>query len=403
MVMNRRGGHILAFALATCGTFTAARATDLSATVSSTECSLEEVVGINVEVLNPTQASAPVPDATADFEIRLVAGPARSSNTTIINGVMDSRVTYTYTFEARPKRTGKISLPGFSLTDGGTTYRTKPVVISVTKTAGKGNGDVFAKVIVPRTTAFLGEPVDARLEVFVKQYTQQGIQPFTVNTTFQLSQLNISRFGVFEKAMTNTPNYRMPKLRDDRGILADYFVFYWEASIYPKEVGPFDFGDILIAWKYPTFVTRGFMGLDLNNPRNLRVVPELPALEIKPIPLEGRPPDYNGAIGTFTYQVNASPRVAPVGDPITLTMTIRSSDAPLDRVSPPRLDQVPGLTKILSFPENRSQATCRPGRSPFLKRFGRCARMSRNCRPCRSASSIRKRQPMRRSGRRRFP
>jgi hypothetical protein len=63
------------------------------------------------------------------------------------------------------------------------------------------------------------------------------------------------------------------------------------------------------------------------------VSPEIP-LTVLPLPAEGKPEDFNGAIGRFTLEVKAQPTEVGPGDPITLTMTVRGTGN-FDRVEPP--------------------------------------------------------------------
>ena len=45
-------------------------------------------------------------------------------------------------------------------------------------------------------------------------------------------------------------------------------------------------------------------------------------LEVKPLPKEGRPEDFSGAIGQFSLQASATPKQAAAGDPISLNVTV---------------------------------------------------------------------------------
>ncbi|MGA3285082.1 MAG: BatD family protein [Verrucomicrobiota bacterium] len=53
-----------------------------------------------------------------------------------------------------------------------------------------------------------------------------------------------------------------------------------------------------------------------------------------PLPTEGRPADFNGAVGHYTMTVNAGPMNVTVGDPITVRIQISGRGA-LDALTPP--------------------------------------------------------------------
>jgi hypothetical protein len=63
---------------------------------------------------------------------------------------------------------------------------------------------------------------------------------------------------------------------------------------------------------------------------------EKTTLTAKPLPAEGRPTGFNGAVGQFDFHVTARPLTVHPGDPITLKITI-SGDGNFDRITPPAL------------------------------------------------------------------
>lgn len=321
-----------------------ASGTSISATVSSTHCKLDEVLTLRVQVKNPTQASAPTPPATKIFAIRLMGRPSHSQETRIINGRVSQSESYVYSYEVRPLRQGRFKIPSFTLKDGGKTYRTKPILVNIGKSAPRKSRPLSCEVLTQRDTAFIGEPVALTLEAWVQKFRQRETGTLSAQTMWGLFDQNASTFGVFADAALNVPTVREARRRDNQGLLQEYYVYAWNITVYPKTPGPLDFGEIVIAWQYPVKLRRSLLRLHHEkSPRQLRISPKLPTLEIKPIPLADRPADYNGAIGTFTISTSAKPTQAPVGDPITLTMTIRS-DQPLDGLRPPKLDQVEALT-----------------------------------------------------------
>ncbi len=342
--------HRLMYAcvMATVGAFAAgARAAEIKADISSRRCQLDEVLTLYVDVVNPTQASSPVPEATDDFDIRQVGQPFPSDQTLIMNGRVTRTQSYKYRFELRPRRAGRLTVPGFVLKDGGQTYQTQPIVVVVGDE--KGPRDVFCRVVSSRESAYVGQAVGLRLEIWVRVYRQAGLGVIGAETLFRCNDFGASSFGVFKDAVGGSWNAQQREYDDE-----SYYVYICETTVYPSSPGPFDFGEIVIGWDYPTELGRDVFGgvrLDMAGrpshrryPRSVRADAELPSLVIKAIPVEGRPPDYNGAIGRFRISTRARPTQAPVGDPITLTMVIRG-DVPLDGLRPPRLDQVAALKR----------------------------------------------------------
>ncbi|CAN5382557.1 hypothetical protein BH09VER1_BH09VER1_07050 [soil metagenome] len=59
-------------------------------------------------------------------------------------------------------------------------------------------------------------------------------------------------------------------------------------------------------------------------------------LEVKPLPEEGKPEDFSGAVGQFSIQATATPKKAAAGDPITLKVTV-SGRGNFDAMTAPTL------------------------------------------------------------------
>lgn len=340
--------------------------TELNVAVSSRTCALDEILTLQIKVVNPQQASTPDPEATNDFDIRLspgVANPAQSSQVNVINGRMSRRITYTYTFDLRPLRAGRLKVPSFALIDNGRTYKSESFPVLCTKPSGPQA--VFCKVVTKRDVAFVGEPIEIALEIWVRKFRQRGFGTLDVDSTF--SGLNkSSRFGIFRGAAGRRPAYRDAVRTDEDGTRNPFIVFTWDTTVYGKATGPFDFGDIVIAWTYPVQVRRGFFGRieHVRSPRKLRVVPQFPSLEIKRVPFQGRPPEFSGAVGKFSISTTATPTRVPVGDPITLTLVIRG-DVPLDRLRAPRLEHVEALTKDFEISGESLAGELKRGRKVF--------------------------------------
>jgi hypothetical protein len=78
-------------------------------------------------------------------------------------------------------------------------------------------------------------------------------------------------------------------------------------------------------------------------------------LAIRPVPDTGRPVDFSGAIGRFSFQASAAPLEVAVGDLITVTLRIEGEGLP-DPFTPPRVPETPGLKlyEVKPVPDERS-------------------------------------------------
>jgi len=68
--------------------------------------------------------------------------------------------------------------------------------------------------------------------------------------------------------------------------------------------------------------------------KKIQLISPETTLTVLPLPTEGRPEDFSGAIGRFQLEVKAQPTDVGPGDPITLTMTVQGTGN-FDRVEAP--------------------------------------------------------------------
>jgi len=73
--------------------------------------------------------------------------------------------------------------------------------------------------------------------------------------------------------------------------------------------------------------------------REVPVAVEVVRIEVLPLPAEGRPADFTGAIGQWNIELDAKPTELAVGDPITLTVKL-SGSGNIDTVPPVQLQNL---------------------------------------------------------------
>src|SRR6266498_2478763 len=333
----------------------------VTAVLSNSEVTVGETVELQIKVAGPGDARPPEEISIDGLEIHST-GTSRQFE--IHNFSTNSSVTYNYTI--LPLRAGRFTIPPQTVHAGGKILRTPELALNVadapgqptttrpgrsTQTQSTNAGDlIFAELIVPKKTAYVGEIVpvqirmgfDARVhprlteppditgQGFTAQKLQQSSQnletingrPFEV-VTFKTA-IAAARAGKFEigpvKAKAQVLTARRPNT--------------------PRSRSPFDLFNLDDPFSDPFFSDPSSQ---FGEQREVEINSEPMAFEVKPLP-QNAPSSFSGAIGNFTMTTDAKPKSVQVGDPITVTSTI-SGRGNFDRVNAPVLEDEHGWHK----------------------------------------------------------
>lgn len=320
-----------------------AHAQSIRAEAGTNSACLNEWISITVTVTNPRDPVAPTAPTTDEFEFRLTTpNPTPVHQSFNINGVQSSFTNYVYRYEARPLKLRRLTVPPFTIVDGGRALQSEPIQLVVRK--ADATPYLICQVSTePQDKAYVGQEVTARLDIWVRKF-QQGTWDLGVEDTYKLIDMAGSSLGFF--ASVGSPRWGESARRGANGEKVPYYVYQFEASIFPSKPGPLELGDVEVSLLYPQRLGRDVFGrlVFSGEPRRIRQGVQPPDLQVLPIPQEGRPADFNGAVGEYSISASAKPTDVPVGDPITLTLAIRGNGV-LDRLTPPKLDRVPALTR----------------------------------------------------------
>lgn len=319
----------------------------IRAQLSQTETVVGEPVTLSVVVANTELEGPPAFAPTKGLDIRLSGGPMRRHEE--YNGRV-TRSDITYTYDVTPRTPGRHTLPAFTITLDGKEHTSKRLQL-LAQVAPQTARLFMVEVHCSKETAYVGQPVLLTLHLVVKKYSEGGLE-MSAQNMWELwrSGAAASSFGVFAQADLNRPTASEERRTDENGNSAIYYVYRIDLTVTPTQRGPFDFGMIEIAYHYPVSFQRDIFGtVRTDRVKRLRETPALPQLNILPVPDDGRPPDYNGAVGRYRITSTARPTQVPVGDPITLSLTIRGNGN-LESLSAPRLDRVEALTRDFEIP-----------------------------------------------------
>ena len=338
-----------------------ADAPSVTAVLSSSQATVGETVELQIKVTGPGDARPPEEISIDGLEVHST-GTSRQFE--IHNFSTNSSVTYNYTI--LPLRAGRFTIPPQIIRAGGQVLKTPELVLNVADTAGQATtsrpgrttqrqsmtaGDlVFAELIVPKKTAYVGEIVpvqirmgfDARIHPRLLEPPEITGQGFTAQKLQQSSQnletINGKPFDVatFKTAITAA---RAGKF-EIGPVKAKAQVVVPRRRSAPRSRSPFDLFDEDDPFSDP-FFSNPFA--QFGERRDISISSDPVALEVKPLP-PNAPPSFSGAIGSFTMATDANPKSVQVGDPITVTTTI-SGRGNFDRVNAPLLEDEQGWHK----------------------------------------------------------
>ena len=238
-----------------------------------------------------------------------ISGPYQSSRTSIINGAATKSVTLTYRFS--PKKTGVIIIEPAVVKDGNREYRSQELKLTVHE---QGNNtaaisrDMFILSKVSSNDVYVGEMVRIDYTLYIKPEIKLSVP----------SIASEPKFTNFLKERIDIPNDELRTLVQTiyEGVkyntlpLAGYWISPTSAgernieavtAIVPVEVRS-------RRKNRSNFFNDPFFDDDLfstfNNYSEKTVLSEDIKINVKPLPQEGKPEDFTGAVGTF--RINSS-------------------------------------------------------------------------------------------------
>ena len=309
---------LLSFSLA------ASAAPKVRATISSATIAVGESVDLEISVEGSVRAEEPAPPQIDGLEFR---GTSQSSQMSIIGAEVTQRVTYTMRYTARKE--GKFTFPALDVSVGGQQVKTEPIALTVKPgTPAKAAGDVAFMVIEPlETTAYVGQDIG----VYIRGY-------FDLSTRWNLGnkpQLVADGFNTRDILPGNQGEQELNGKR--------YGTMIFRTVVTPTKAGKLKLGEAKLRAQYsrerrnPYDPFGGFGRVE-----EMELTAPAIEIDVKPLPVDGRPAMFAGAIGQFeTFTGSGTPAKVKVGEPITMTLTI-AGRGNFDRITTPPLASADG-------------------------------------------------------------
>lgn len=243
-----------------------------------------------------------VPPNFDDFTV--VGGP----NTSLMNSYANGKKTYkkTYSYFLAPKKKGKFTIKQATIEIDGEVYKTFPLTVTVTAAVDKPNGPPDASDIasdkihlvaeVSNGNPYLNEPTTVVYKLYVS--TEVGISS-------NWREKQTPRYNDFW-----SQNIEIKGLNIQRGKYKgeDYrYVVLRKTVLYPQKTGKLKLEPLVldITVEVPTGRANIF-GQQIMTQVPKTVTAGSRTINVKPLPEQGKPSDFKGAVGDFDFKVTTS-------------------------------------------------------------------------------------------------
>ena len=324
----------------------------LSAQLSTGVARPGQAVNLSVVVEDADQARILGVPAVEGLQLSAPRGPSRRSFTQIVNGssIVDSKQ-LTWSIEVRASQPGTFELPPIEVDVQGVVMRTEPLPFKVVRDL-RGE-DLGSFTITPSSTKVVeGQPFTVELRF-----------GWDVSSNINYANLSLPWWGALPGALELearelppgvkqiegvTVNDRVRVVVEDAGEEDGRRVMYLRRSYLPARSGSIEFPTSFLEFGRLEERRRGIFSTGQQKTASYYVGADPFVLEVVPLPTEGQPFDYSGAVGEIEARASADSRDVTVGDSIKLTVDW-TGNGNLEFFEPPDLARIAGFESFKVF------------------------------------------------------
>ncbi len=291
---------------------------EFTAKLSRTKIGVNENVRIEFVMNTPDGDDLQLPDFD---NFRVVGGMTQHMSQSVVNGRRSFSKSFGLTLQ--PTKQGVLTIGSASIVIKGQTYTTEPVQLTVTEPVQRPN-DTSVPLVEPdeslhlvaqvsKRNPYLNEPITILYKLYFRENT--GFRNFIPTQTPEYNDFwahNIEIKGGFED-----PKDEIYKDERYRSVVIKKVV------LYPQKSGTLTIAPLSldVAFEYPTN-RRDIFGRRSYGVTNLKVTTGSTTVNVKPLPEEGRPEDFSGAVGTFDFVVTPNRTAVRQGETIELDIAV---------------------------------------------------------------------------------
>ncbi len=312
-----------------------------------------------------------------DFgSLTILSGPNRSSSSSIqiINGKMSQSTQLSFTFLVMATQPGEINIPPATITVDGKTYKSNPLKITVvqsgnstakTNTATGGNSQVNGNQTPGESTTVSENGLLKNDDLYIKAFIsnrhpylgEQTIITYRIYTKVPVSDITVKKLSSFPGFWTKDLMDDNQNLKQSRKIIngQEYVVAdIRQLALFPQKTGKLTIEPMELECtaqvRVKTKRRRSYDPFDdffndpffNNNVKNVKTILKSNpvTINVKPLPDENKPVNFNGAVGQFTFASKIDRTKLKANEALTLTITI-SGQGNIELVEPPKVQFPP--------------------------------------------------------------
>ncbi|PZD79031.1 BatD family protein [Mesonia sp. K7] len=270
-----------------------------------------------------------------DFRgFQVVGGPFQSISNSWINGKKSYEKSYGYYLQ--PNSRGKFTIGQAEIQIGGKTYKTTPieveVVAAVNNPTDGNNAEITASqnihlvTKISDETPYLNEGISVEYILYVSPNINVSQWRALNNPTFPdfwSQNIDINQLNVKQGTFQGEP-YRYVTLR--------------KTILYPQKIGELKIEPLTLSVSVDVpSDKRDFFGRRLYETVQQRVAAQTRTIEVRPLPTEGKPVNFSGAVGSFNFSVTTNRETLDAGEALEASVKV-SGNGNLMLFQLPKLD-----------------------------------------------------------------
>ena len=290
--------------------------TSVTASVDINRISQSETVGFKILTVN-VDGTPSVDMSPIQKHFSIVSGPAQQTNIQWVNGSMTSSRSLSWTL--LPKRYGKLNIPSLKVIIGKQIFNTKPIGISVARSAGRADlANLFIEVKPDKDQIYAGEQLTVTYRLFTRLNLSIEDIEYPKSVGFWNEDLRVSQNVRFRDTQINGVAYKVATL--------------YKSAMFPTQTGKLTIAPMTAICNVEKPSKRRSSGV-FDDPffssmfrESQRKFIQSDSLNIDVLPYPNNPPsDFTGAVGQFDVEAWIDSQNLKINEAITFHLKIFGS------------------------------------------------------------------------------